>query len=271
MPLDSKIPGYAAEVTGTLQVNNGRALIAANASITAGGQGTLVTLPYRGTLLICPYTIVKLAADSNPAFSQVPGLMMAMDHGALEMSLATSRDSDVLLTPDFRILVAGPGASELKVRLGPQGDTCVDNAGANAPYVLVSSVFDGGAYRVQPGQRVMFQHGSLHEIVDDEKESCGCPPAEAKGNEFPVAQSEGLAPQPKPAPAPEPQSESTPPGVPMVYNSAEHTPKPAGSDAAPTPGANANAAPVTPQPTSQKKPGFFGKLGHFFKRIFGAE
>ena len=166
VPLDSNIPGFAAEVTGTLQVNNGRALIAADASITAGSQTTHVTLPYRGTLLICAYTIVKLAADSSVPQGQAPGLLMAMDHGAVEMSFAATagmgRNSDILLTPDFRILIAGPGAADLKVRLGPQGDTCVDNAGINAPYVLVSSIFDGGAYRVQPGQRVMFQHGSLH-------------------------------------------------------------------------------------------------------------
>ena len=53
----------------------------------------------------------------------------------------------------------------------------------------------------------MFQHGSLNEVVDREKESCGCPPEpEAKTekpqkpNEFPVAQSAGLAPLPPPAP-----------------------------------------------------------------------
>ena len=105
--------------------------------------------------------------------------MMAMDHGAVEISFATSaaRTPTFLLTPDFRILIGGPGAAEVKVRLGQHGDTCVDNAGVNAPYVLVTSVFDGGNYRVQPGQRVMFEHGSLHEVVDNEKEPCGCPPA----------------------------------------------------------------------------------------------
>jgi len=47
------------------------------------------------------------------------------------------------------------------------------------PYVLVTSVFDGGAYRVaNRGRRVMFQHGSLHEVVDQEERavwmSAGC-------------------------------------------------------------------------------------------------
>ena len=57
-----------------------------------------------------------------------------------------------------------------------QGDTCLDNHGAHAPYVLASSLFEGGAYRVQPNQRVLFEHGSLHEVVDNEQEPCGCPP-----------------------------------------------------------------------------------------------
>ena len=87
--------------------------------------------------------------------------MMVIDHGAIEASSPPAANSDVLLTPDFRILIGGPGAADVKVRLGQHGDTCVDNAGVNAPYVLVTSVFDGSIYRVQPGQRVMFQHGSI--------------------------------------------------------------------------------------------------------------
>jgi hypothetical protein len=271
VPLDSKIPGYASEVTGDLQVYNGRAFIAANAAITAGDGATHVTLPNRGTLLVCTLTTVKLAADSSARGDDVPGLLMAMDHGAVEMSFATSRNSDTLLTPDFRILISGPGALEVKVRLGPKGDTCVDNPGASAPYVLVSSVFDGGAYRVQPGQRVMFQHGSLHEVVDQEKESCGCPPAETKGNEFPLAQSEGLAPMPSPAPEPPSQnSASAIPVAPLVYKSAEHAPQ-AAADAASTSPANASGQASTGKTAAKKKPGFFTRVGHFFKRIFGAE
>ena len=271
VPLDSKIPGHAFEVTGDLQVSNGRAFIAANGTIASGEQSTHVTLPYRGTLLVCAYTTVKLTANSSVPSGEVPGLMLAMEHGAVEMSFAAGRanaqNADFLLTPDFRILISGPGAADLKVRLGPAGDTCVDNPGATAPYVLVSSVFDGGAYRVQAGQRVMFQHGSLHEVVDQERESCGCPPAAAEGNEFPLAQSEGLAPLPKPGPEPPSQ---TMPVEPLVYNSANHAPQAAaGAEAATTPAANAEAN-ATKAP-AEKKPGFFTKVGRFFKRIFGAE
>ena len=202
---------------------------------------------------------------------------MAMDHGAVEMSFASRADlknADTLLTPDFRILIGGPGAADVKVRLGNDGDTCVDNSSANGPYIVVSSVFDGGAYRVQPGQRVMFQHGSLHEVVDQEKESCGCPPPAPAGNEFPVAQSMGLAPTPKTAPEPgaktqtqtQAQAQNVPP---LVYKSADH----AQAVAIPEPPAQpaVTTATATPKPAEKKKTGFFAKVGYFFRRIFGAE
>ena len=196
MPLENANGG--ATVTGALEVTAGKAIITASGSVTSGIRTTDVALPHRGTLRVCASTTVKLAADASAPAGEVPGLLMAMDQGAVEMSFATIQNADILLTPDFRILIGGPGSSEVKVRLGAGGDTCVDNPGADAPYVVVSSLFGDGVYRVQPGQRVMFQHGNLHEVVDQEKEPCGCPPAPAaaNGNEFPLAQSEGLASMP---------------------------------------------------------------------------
>jgi hypothetical protein len=274
VPLDSRMPGSAASVTGALQVAGGRALITANGTVVSGTSTTEVALPDRGTLRVCASTEIKLTADSNVPLGESPGLMMAMDHGAIEASFATGRNADILLTPDFRILIGGPGSANVKVRLAQAGDTCVDNPGSNAPYVLVTSVFDGSIYRVQPGQRVMFQHGSLREVVDQEKESCGCPPApsEMKGNDFPLAQSEGLAPAPAPKPTPAPKSaKSAQPTPPLVYNAdkaaAVATPQPT---TAPT----ASAAAPTPAQTETaqtKKPNFFTRVGHFFRRIFGAD
>jgi len=267
VPLKTSEAGHEAEavsVTGALEVSAGRAVIAVSGAVTSGSKTTDVVLPHRGVLRICAATTVKLAADrSVPATpGQTPGLMMALDHGAVEASFATGRNADILLTPDFRILISGPGAVEVKVRLGQHGDTCVDNPGLQAPYVLVSSVFEDGAYHVQPGQRVMFQHGSLHEVVDKEKEPCGCPPSETHGNEFPLAQSEGLAPLATPAPSAANAPMSNPEtGTSLVYNATDHAP------AAAEP---ATAAPTTP-PAAPKKPGLLAKVGRFIRHIFGAE
>ncbi|MFP5277838.1 MAG: hypothetical protein ACLGPM_12035 [Acidobacteriota bacterium] len=278
VPVSNGAPGEAAVVTGALEVTNGKVMIGTSGSITSGSRTTDVTLPRRGTLRVCPSTTVKLAADSGAPAGTTPGLLMAMDRGAVEMSFATTQgpsNADILLTPDFRILMNGPGASEVKVRLGANGDTCVDNSGLNAPYIVVTSLFESGLYRVQPGQRVMFQHGSLREVVDSEKEPCGCPPTPAKkaSNEFPLAQSEGLEPSPAPAPAP-PHAAGSVAQAPLVYSAREHAPTAVIPKPMPAPAQPAAAAPAPSEPAhkaAKKKRGFFVRVGHFFKRFFGAD
>ncbi len=279
VPVSNGAPGEAATVTGSLEVANGKAIIGASGSIAAGSRATDVTLPRRGTLRVCPSTTVKLAADTSVPAGTTPGLLMAMDQGAVEMSFATTpgpTNADILLTPDFRILINGPGASQVNVRLGVNGDTCVDNSGANAPYVVVTSLFDSGLYRVQPGQRVMFQHGSLREVVDAEKEPCGCPPAPPKlgSNEFPLAQSEGLAPSSAPTPALPTASAANAQSA-LVYSAKEHAPiaaiPPPASPRSTSGSAAATTPPPAPAPPAKKKTGFFHKLGHFFRRFFGAD
>ncbi|MGB8259054.1 MAG: hypothetical protein WCE75_01830 [Terracidiphilus sp.] len=270
VPIDNPNGGQAAKVTGALEVAEGKAVIVASGSVTSGSRTTEVVLPRRGVLRVCASTTVKLAADASVPAGETPGLMLALDQGAVEMSFAASvargRNADILLTPDFRILIGGPGAAEVMVRLGQRGDTCVDNHGATAPYVLVTSVFDGSNYRVQPGQRVMFQHGSTREVVDQEKEPCGCPPAKVAGNEFPLAQSEGLAPAPKPAPPAVQQGTGKESGETLVYNGAEHAPPAAAKDV------SAEQKPPAPPPAPpKKKKGFFSGIGHFFRKLFGAE
>ena len=267
--LAGKSGAQAPTVTGALEVTADKAIIAASGAVTAGDSTTDVTLPNRGSLLVCPRTTVKLAADSSVPAAGLPGLLMALDRGALEATLKTGPNADVVLTPDFRILIAGPGTADFKLRLAANGDTCVDNPGANAPYVVVTSLFQGGVYRVQPGQRVLFEHGSLSTVVDNEKEPCGCPAPEKGTNPFPVAQSEGLAPLAKPiAPA---SGAPAPATAPLVYNSAAHQPKPAPVTQPPVASAAPAAAAPPTQPAARKKPNLFVRIGRFFKRLFGAE
>jgi hypothetical protein len=278
VPLDKVIPGAALEVAGPMQAWNGRAYLTGSGSITAGTSTAEVTLPYRGILQVCASSTVKLAADANAPAGEVPGLLIALDRGAVEMSFAAStareKNADTLLTPYFRILIGGPNAADVKVRLGEHGDTCVDNSGASAPYVVVSSVFEGGLYRVQPGQRVMFEHGSLQSVVDQEKEPCGCPPplTETRGNEFPLAQSEGLTPPSAQAPVvTAPPAHGVNATDTLSYNGAEHAAQTAAPGTAAPSAPAASATPAPQAPAKQKKPGFFSKVGRFFRRIFGAE
>ncbi len=277
VPLDASVSGAAASVAGSMQAWNGRALITGNGEITAGPKTALVTLPYRGTLNVCPSTTVKLSVDSNVPVSEVPGLLIALDSGAVEANFAITKNADVVMTPDLRVLISGPGASEVKVRLGDGGDTCVDNSSGNGPYVVVTSVFDSGLYRVQPGQRVMFQHGNLQQVVDQVSEPCGCPPeATPQRNEFPLAQSQSSAPTVAPDFVVKTPSASQGSEV-LSYSGATRSfgagSKPAPSAAPPVDTIMAPPAPPPPStpPPPKKKPRFIKRVGNFFKTFFGAE
>ena len=275
------VPTAGVTVSGSLSVANGEAVIGSNGAITAGDRTAAIRLARGGALRLCATTTVHLASDRTITDVQSSALMMSLDRGALEAAYTAGKYSDVLMTPDLRILVSGPGQVDLKIRVSPKGDTCVDNHGVNAPYVTVTSLLEGGLYRVQPNQRVLFEHGDLKEVVDNEAEPCGCPPAAPVAvagvggpsstladTAFPLAQSEGLAPAPPP-----PTTPAVPPGtahaqvtVPLVYNSDAPPPSP-------PPGMAPATTPATTQPPkpAEKPAGFFHKIGHFFSRIFGAQ
>ena len=265
-----------------MSVVDGRASIANNGEVTAGEHTAQVALARGGTLAVCTNTTIHIAKDATVSAVGKPGdagLMFSVDRGAFEADYAPGSYSDVVLTPDLRLLVSGPGRASLKVRVNRQGDTCVDNAGADAPYVTASSLVDGGAYRVRPGQRVLFVHGSLNQVVDNERESCGCPPeapptslAGAKmggpsstpaDTAFPTAVSEGLE-----APPAGPSTPVVPAGTAHAQVSATLSSSTPPIDPA---GAGAPAAAV-PGPSTQGPPrrGFFGSIGHFFAKVFGA-
>lgn len=267
---------------GAISVVDGRAAIANNGEVTAGDKTAQVTLARGGTLSVCASTTVHIAKDVVAHATAKPGdagLMFSLDRGAFETNYTPGAYSDVILTPDLRLLISAPGQTNLKVRVNQQGDTCVDNAGDNAPYVTASSLRDGGAYRVRPGQRVLFVHGSLEQVVDSEHEPCGCPPAipvaVADGNStklggpsstpadtaFPTAVSEGLQ---------APPAQTGPPVVPAgeahaqvaATLSSNTPPVPPPDVAAPAP-----APQQAPAPTPHR--GLFHSLGHFFSRVFG--
>jgi len=289
------VPVEGASISGPLSVANGRAAAGNNSTVTAGDKSVPVTLARGGSLRICASTSVHLSRDAQPLTAAVKsparndagtddaGLMIALDRGAIEANYAAGKYSDVVLTPDLRILISGPGTADLRLRVSRQGDTCIDNRGYSAPYVTVSSLMDGGVYRVQPNQHVLFEHGSLQQVVDNEREPCGCPDAQPDASglladkrvggpsstpadtAFPTAVSEGLA---------APPAQSSTPAVPVGQAHAQVTaslsndtppgPPPPGADAAP-----ATATPAQPG-SPVRQPGLFHRLGHLFARLFGS-
>jgi hypothetical protein len=275
------------QVSGAVDISHGETLLGNGSQITAGDQAVSIALQRGGSLHLCSTSSVYLAKDGTVDNRAGSALMMALGRGAIETNYAVGKYSDVLMTPDLRILVSGPGQANLSIRVNTQGDTCVDNHGSEAPYVTVSSQLEGGAYRVLPDQRVSFQRGSLREVVDHEPEPCGCPivPATsvastgttaerptppgrpvggpsstAADTAFPIAESEGLAAPPSPPAAPVvPQGHAhAQVTVPLTYNG--ENPDPAGgatssgaATPAPSPAAT-RAPPVPPAASSAPAP-----------------
>jgi hypothetical protein len=294
------------KVSGAVDISHGETLLGNGSEITAGDQAVKISLERGGALRLCSTSSVHLSKDRSITDPASSALMMALDRGAIEANYAVGTYSDVLLTPDLRILISGPGEADLRIRVNLKGDTCVDNHGANAPYVTVTSQLEGGAYRVLPDQRVSFEHGSLREVVDHEPEPCGCPampvtsvastgatttnPAPpgrpvggpsstASDTAFPIAESEGLAAPPAPratpvVPAGETHAQVT---VPLTYNGenpapvAPAAPAPASTLPAPAPPAPQEQPEVASAPAapSTNQGGVFHRIGHFFSKIFG--
>jgi hypothetical protein len=266
-------------VSGAVEVRNGEMLLGNGSAITAGDQAVNIALTRGGQLRICSTTAVHLSHDQSIQDQGSTALMMALDRGALEANYETGKYSDVLLTPDLRILISGPGHADFKIRVNAKGDTCIDNHGANAPYITVSSQIDGGLYRIQPNQHVTLEHGSLHDVVDTETEPCGCPSAPVSIAEngvtsshpaipgqpvggpsstpadtaFPLAESEGLAPAPSvpTEPVAKPGEVHAQVTVPLSYSSNSPTPSVSGSYGKPS---AEEPAPTVSHPTVAANP-----------------
>jgi hypothetical protein len=285
-----------ATIRGALEVSNGRAMLVGSATVTANNHTAEVILNRGGSVRVCATSgLHATAGNSAGAAASVP-LMLALDRGAIEVQMPATT-SDVVMTPDLRFTLSSDGPLDLQLRVTRNGDTCVDNRGAKAPVVKVSEQFGDAAYELRAGQHVLFEHGSLKEVVDHERSSCGCPPepamtvadallnagapatasadaakTAAEQHPFPAAVSEGLAPV-----AAVPQS---PPGVVHAQVSAtlrsgdgpDSTTVPvASSPATPVSTAGAVAAQPPAAPPAAQRRGVFHAIGRFFRRIVGKE
>ena len=172
--LDISATAEKIQVSGAVTLTGDGTSLGNGSTVTAGNVMLPIHLTRGGQLDLCATTTVHLSQQYNASDANSP-LMVALDHGAIEAHYQVGKNSDVVLTPDLRILLSGPGQADVRIRLNEAGDTCVANRGDNAPYVTVSEQMGPGVYRVMPNQRVMFEQGSVRNVVDNEAQPCGCP------------------------------------------------------------------------------------------------
>jgi hypothetical protein len=160
-----------ATVAGALEVTNGKAVLVGNTTVTARDHAAEVSLNRGGTVRICATSGLHITAGKGA--TPAP-LMLALDRGAIEVQM-TATTNDVVMTPDLRFAMRNEGPLDLRIRVTKNGDTCVENRGATAPALNVADQFGESTYELRPGQHVLFEHGSLKEVVDHESSACGCP------------------------------------------------------------------------------------------------
>lgn len=160
-----------ATVAGALEVSNGRAILQGASTVTARDRTAEIALKRGGTVKVCATSGLHITAGKGT--KDVP-LMLALDRGAVEIATQVI-SNDVVMTPDLRFTMDSAGELDLRLRVARNGDTCVENRGSAAPVLKVADQFGESNYQLHAGQHVLFERGSLKEVVDHESEPCGCP------------------------------------------------------------------------------------------------
>jgi len=136
-----------------------------------------------GEVRVCPGTTISV---SYPKVG--PELMLGMSVGALETHYSLENSADSIVTPDFRILLRGPGEFDYAIRADSKGNTCIRALPGNTAPVIVYEAIGNGQFEVVPNERLLlhsgqlnaadtaFHSGQLTQVETLVPDDCGCPP-----------------------------------------------------------------------------------------------
>ena len=154
--------------------------------LAAGIAPATLKLARGGQVRICPHSGLNVTTNNQ-------GLTLATGAGSVEIDYQLNQQAaDIMITPDFNVMLVGPGKFHFALGVNKSGDTCVKPLPGNAGEVTFSELLGTGTYKAQPEQTLMFRGGKL-DAKEPLTSECGCPPV------APVMRAEA---QPSPTPVP---------------------------------------------------------------------